>query len=487
MKTHPEASHLEALRLACAAPVDHPDFDTVQKASAAVSSYVLHYFTSLSEGSVGRTARRDEMEALLRESPPETGREFTEVLHEVQDKIVANVLRPGHPRFTAYIPGAPSFISVLGDWLCAGLNLFAGVWQEAPAATLVEIIVLDWFKEFLGYPAEARGILTGGGSEANLTALVVAREPLSYADRQRAILYVSEQRHWSVDRAAKVMGMRPDQVRLVPADREGRLTPELLMKAGIKDAQAGLLPWAVVATAGTTNTGTIDPLDDLATFCQTHQLWLHVDAAYGWPAVLTDEGKMLLRGIHWADSITLDPHKWFGQTFEAGCLLVRRGEALEETFSLRPEYMQDVTPRSDEINFADHGIALTRRFRALKIWLSIKVLGVGWFRRLVEHCCHLADYAQGLLEQTRFEILSPRQLSIVCFRYVPASPTTDAELDRLNLDICRKLLDSGQAFLSTTRLDGRVALRLCFVNYRTTAADVEQTVRLLREIGDGLT
>jgi aromatic-L-amino-acid decarboxylase len=214
-----------------------------------------------------------------------------------------------------------------------------------------------------------------------------------------------------------------------------------------------------------------------------------VDGAYGWPAVLTSAGREELRGIDQADSITLDPHKWFGQTFEVGCILIRDGKALAETFQLRPDYMQDVAPGEEEINFADHGIALTRRFRALKIWFSIKILGVGWFRELVSHCCRLADYAQKLLENVGvFEILSPRQLSIVCFRYVPTprdrAAESDAEfLDALNLEICERALATGRFFLSTTRLEGRVALRLCFVNWRTTAADVEEVVRSLAEIG----
>jgi glutamate/tyrosine decarboxylase-like PLP-dependent enzyme len=241
-----------------------------------------------------------------------------------------------------------------------------------------------------------------------------------------------------------------------------------------------------VANAGATNTGTIDPLAALADCCRDEGLWLHVDAAYGWPAVLTPEGRADLAGIGRADSVTLDPHKWFGQTFEAGCVLVRDGRRLTRTFILRPEYMQDVEPGHDEVNFADRGIALTRRFRALKIWLSMKVLGVGWYRALVDRCCRLADYGQALLEQSgSFEVLCPRRLSIVCFRCVPPGRTwTDAELDQLNLDVIDRLRETGRAFLSSTRLHGRVALRFCFVNWRTTAGDVEEIVALLQRLAE---
>ena len=186
--------------------------------------------------------------------------------------------------------------------------------------------------------------------------------------------------------------------------------------------------------------------------------------------------------------MTLDPHKWLAQTFEAGCLLVRDGPLLARTFAMRPEYMQDVQPGHDEVNFADRGIALTRRFRALKVWLSVKVLGVGWFRALVEHSYRLADFAQALLERSPvFEVLSPRRLSIVCFRYRPAGASWgDAELDRLNLALVERLRETNRAFISSTRLRGRVALRFCFVNWRTTADDVEEVVQLLTELGQGL-
>jgi aromatic-L-amino-acid decarboxylase len=445
----------------------------------------VHHLTSLPDQRVGRRASRAELETLLREPAPEQGAPFDKVLAEFGAKVAPFAFRINHPRFLAFIPGAPTLPSVLGDWLCSATNFFAGVWLEAAGPAQVELIVLDWFKEFLGYPARASGLLTSGGSEANLTALVVARQTIAFADRERAVLYVTDQRHWSVDRAARIIGLHPDQVRPLPATGDFRLDPEALAQAVERDRRANLVPWVVVANAGATNTGAVDPLSELAQVCRDQRLWFHVDAAYGWPAVLTVEGRADLAGIEQADSLTLDPHKWFGQTFEAGCLLVRDGKLLAETFALRPEYMQDVAPAADEVNFCDHGLALTRRFRALKIWLSVKVLGVAWFRGLIEHSCRLADYAQALLERAGvFEILSSRQLSIVAFRLVPRGPALDDErLNRLNLRLQQELGESGRAFLSSTRLSGRVALRFCFVNWRTSAADVDAVVQQLIEIG----
>jgi glutamate/tyrosine decarboxylase-like PLP-dependent enzyme len=472
-------------------PLAHPDAAALQDQAACVSGWVLRHLATLGDQPTARTASRPEMEARLRQPPPEQGSDLARVLAEFDAGVAPFAVRTNHPRFLAFIPGAPTVASMLADWLCAGTNFFCGVWLEAAGPTEVELLVLDWFKDFLGYPSSAHGILTGGGSEANLTALVVARERLTFEERARAVLYMTEHRHWSADRAARVIGLRPEQVCALPADSGFRLDPATLRQAVERDRAAGLVPWAVVANAGATNTGTIDPLAGLADVCAPQGLWLHVDAAYGWSAVLTDEGRAALAGIDRADSVTLDPHKWFGQTFEAGCVLLREGRRLTEAFALRPEYMKDVEPAEDEVNFADCGLALTRRFRALKIWFSVKVLGVSWFRELVSRCCRLADYGQALLErQGVFEILSPRQLSIVGFRYVPPgwqpSPNREEELDRLNMALLEELRKTGRAFLSSTRLRGRIALRFCFVNWRTTAADVEEVVRLLTEIGGRL-
>lgn len=477
---------LDRLRHSLAEPHPHPDAAAQRELGTRTLDWVVEHFSSLPGQEIGWTASRPRMDALLNGPPPEAGQGFGAVLAEFREKVYPYAFRVNHPRFLAFIPSSPSFLSVLGDWLCSGTNFFCGVWLEAAGPSEVELVVLDWLKSFLGYPAGARGILTSGGSEANLTALVVARERLSFEDRPRAVLYVSELRHLSVDRAARIMGLRPEQVHPVPADAQFRLDPAALVEAIRRDRAAGQIPWTVVANAGATNTGAIDPLAEVARICREQGLWLHADAAYGWPALLIEEGRRALAGIEEADSVTLDPHKWFGQTFEAGCVLVRDGRRLGDCFALRPDYMQDVEPSSeDEINFADHGLALTRRFRALKIWFSVKALGLSWFRGLAERCCQLAGLAQALLERSGdFEILSPRQLSIVCFRYRPHDRRLDdATLDRLNLAMIDDLRATGRAFISSTRLAGRVALRFCFINWRTTSGDVEEIVQLLSGIG----
>jgi glutamate/tyrosine decarboxylase-like PLP-dependent enzyme len=485
----PSDPRLEELRRHLARSLAHPDLETLQSWGSQVVRWVFRHYQTLPEQPIGRPAGRPDLEKLLHEPPPEQGSPFPAVLAQFETAIAPYAVRVNHPRFMAFIPGAPNFVSVLGDWLCAGTNFFAGVWLEAAGPTEVELVVLDWFKQIVGFPGGAAGILTGGGSEATLTALLVARERLSFEERGRAVLYVTDLRHWSVDRAAKIIGLRPNQLRPIPTDAEFRMQPAALASALEADRRGGRLPWALCASAGAISAGTVDPLPALADLCRENDLWYHIDAAYSWPAVLTPEGRQMLDGLGRADSVTLDPHKWFGQTFEVGCVLVREGRGLADTFTVRPEYMQDVAPGEDEVNFADCGIALTRRFRALKIWLSVKVLGLDWFRRLVDHCCRLAELAEGLLQLTPgFQILSPRKFSIVCFRFVPQGgpgglAAAEETLDRLNLAIVDRVRATGRAFFSSTRLHGRVALRFCFVNWRTRAADVEEVIRLVLESG----
>jgi aromatic-L-amino-acid/L-tryptophan decarboxylase len=447
---------------------------------SSVQDWAIRHYETLPEQSIGLTESPVQLSAWLDRPAPDAGRPFDDVLAEFQRSVEPFAFRVNHPRFLAFVPGTPCFPSVLGDWLTAAANFFCGVWLEASGPAQVETTVLGWFRDWLGMPDSTRGVLTTGGSEANLLALVVARERLSFEERARAALYVADQRHWSVDRAAKVIGLHPNQVRPVPVDRQFRLRRQDLHDCIRNDHERGFIPWAVVANAGATNTGTVDALAEIAELCRAERIWLHVDAAYGWAACLTPEGRRELAGIEFADSVTLDPHKWFAQTFDVGCLLVREGRLLPETFAMRPDYLQDVTPGDGEVNYADHGIALTRRFRAFKIWLSVQMLGLDWFRQLVRHCFTLAEYAQARLDSSgQFEILCGRRLSIVCFRYVAAA----TDLDALNTRLLAALRHTGRAFLSSTRLRGVFAIRMCFVNWRTTAADVDEIIDMLLQLG----
>jgi glutamate/tyrosine decarboxylase-like PLP-dependent enzyme len=466
----------ESLRSLVAQPCESPLAEPSYADAQAVLQWALRDFEQLPAQRVGASGTPAELAALLAEPLPEAPSPFATVLDRFTHAVMPYTYRIHHPAFLAFVPSAPTFTSILGDWLAAAANCFAGVWVEGAGPAQVEVTVLEWFRQLLSMPAGASGLLTSGGSEANLTALIAARERLPAAQHARACLYVSEQRHWSVDRGARVMGLRPEQIRPVPVDAHLRLDLAALERLFADDQRQGRPPLAVVATAGTTNTGAIDPLPELAHWCRARGIWLHVDAAYGWANVLDPDGAAELAGLGEADSITLDPHKWLAQGYDVGALLVRDPATLERAFVMRPEYLEDVAPEPGEVNFSDRGIALTRRFRALKVWFSLKVLGVGWHRQMVTHTRRLAQYASLALAEAGL-IVDTLGMSIVCFHH----PAGDDDGHR---HVLRQLREEGEVFFSSTRLHGKVVWRFCFVNPRTTAETVDRAIDRLRTVFD---
>jgi selenocysteine lyase/cysteine desulfurase len=293
----------------------------------------------------------------------------------------------------------------------------------------------------------------------------------------RVVAYVSDQAHSSLARAARALGFRPEQVRVLPADQAFRLRPDALLQAMDADVRAGRQPLFVAAAAGSTNTGAIDPLPALAAICRDQGVWLHVDGAYGGFAALTERGKSWLAGIELADSVTLDPHKWLSQPYECGCLLIRHGRQLRVAFEITPDYLKDAEVEEQEVNFADLGLQLTRMFRALKVWMSFKYFGVDAFRAAIDRSLDLARLAQARIEASQeLELLNPATLSVVCFRRRFAGVDDEDQLARLNAALIQQLTDSGDALISSTRLHGRYALRLCVVNHTSSARDVEQVL-----------
>jgi len=298
-----------------------------------------------------------------------------------------------HPRYFAYIPTCGTFPGALGDLIDSALGVDVGSWTQSAGPSRLELVVLDWFKDWIGYPPEAAGILVSGGSAANMTALACAREALLGPMTDRVVAYVSDQTQSSLARAARVLGFRPEQVRVLPTDDRYRLTPETVAAAMDTDAAAGLQPLLVTAAAGSTSTGAVDHLAGLAEVCRERGAWLHVDAAYGGFAALTERGRAQLAGIELADSVTLDPHKWLYQPIECGSLLVRDGALLARAFEITPDYLAD-TMVQQEVNFADRGLQLTRSGRALKLWLSIGHFGLSAFRRAIDRSQDLALLAR---------------------------------------------------------------------------------------------
>lgn len=451
---------------------------------------IVRHFATLRDRRVVNVANRDETEALLREPAPEDGRDLEELLREFEEKIVRRTSHVDHPRMFAFIPGSGTFVGAMGDALASGYNIYAGTWIESSAAHQIELVVIDWFKGWLGLPETAGGTLVSGGSVANLTGLVLARERRLGDMRVDGVIYTSELAHSCIDRGARILGFRPEQLRKLRIDAAFRLDVAALERAVTEDVAAGRRPFCVVANAGATSTGSIDPLPEIADLCEEHGLWLHVDAAYGGFAVLDERGRQLLGGIERADSLALDAHKWLYTPFEAGCVLAREVQHLYDAFHILPEYLVDVAGGPSSPNMCDYGIQLSRSSRALKIWLAIKHFGLARYRAVISRTMDLARYAQDLLEATPgIEIVSPVALSVVTFRYVPASlrgadgEFDERRLEQINDEIRRLIWESGRAMLSSTRVRGRYVLRLCVVNHNTRRTDVEEVVRLIAEYG----
>lgn len=408
-------------------------------------------------------------------SLPGSGRAWAEVLDELDEGVITFMSRLAHPGYFAFIPASSTFPGALGDLIASALDIDAGSWSSASGPSHLELVVLDWFKRWIGYPSQSEGLLVSGGSAANITALACARETLAGERCDGAVVYASTQTHSSVLRAARLLGFRPDQVRSLPTDRRHRLSLDAFAVAVEEDERAGRKPLILAANAGTTNTGSIDPLPELAHFCRRRGMWLHVDAAYGGFAALTERGRRLLTGLERADSVTLDPHKWLYQPIECGCVLVREPRLLERAFAIAPDYLRDY--RSDEVDFCDRGAQLTRGARALKVWLSLQYYGADAFAAAIDRALDLARLAEEMVvEHPELELLCPATLGVVCFRRRPVGLDDEARLEELNADLVARLEASGRALVSSSRLDGRYAIRMCVMNHTTAPADVRRTV-----------
>ncbi len=426
---------------------------------------------------------RQELMDRLMEAPPEDGRPPVEVIEQAAREILPITLRLDHPRCFGFIPSSPTWPGVLADFMAAGYNINACTWLIASGPSQLELVVIDWLRRWLGYPESAGGLLTSGGSATSVDALAAAREAAGHPER--ATVYMSNQSHSALIRAARIIGIRPECIRLVVNDGGFRLDMDALTRAVAEDRAAGFNPIAVCANAGASSTGAIDPLEAMADYCEAESIWLHVDAAYGGFAVVTERGKELLRGIERADSIGLDPHKWFFQPYETGGLLVKDIRTLENAFAVRHDILQDTVWGANHPNFSDSGLQLSRSFRALKIWMSVQTFGMAAFRRAVSKGMELAARAEEYIRESPvLELLNPASLGIVCFRVNPASADLDEEaLEKINRNVLARVFWEDRAFMSSTLLRKTFALRLCIINHNTTWDDVRETLEANQRFG----
>ena len=444
--------------------------EQMQALGYRIVDLLVDHFEHLSDSPVAGRGTRPLLEARLREPLPEQPADSEGVLRKLEQDVLPFMLHVDHPRFFAFVPSPSNFVSAMADALAAGLNPFLGTWLGGSGPAQVELITIDWMRQICGLPPETGGLLVSGGSMANLTALAVARHAKHGENPGSGVINFSDQTHASIEKGLRVLGFRADQIRKLPSDKDFRLSPELLGCQIAADRAAGRRPFCVIANAGTTSTGAVDPLPEIARICEDAGLWLHADGAYGVAAALCEQGRAALTGLEAVDSLSLDPHKWLFQPFEIGCVLVRDGTLLSDTFRTRPEYMKDAVPAEDEVNLSDRGIQLTRGFRALKLWMSFKVFGVEAFRRAVAWGIEQAEIAEARLrESPLWEITTAAQLGVVTFR----STAGDDGFQRKLID---RLAADGFAFLSSTTLRGRTVLRLCTINPRTTARDIHDTI-----------
>ncbi len=461
-------------------PLKLPDAE-YKEVFELVTQLALRYLTSLDGRPSFPDVTGSKAEALFCKPLPQKGI-WASALNDLAS--VLDAARPGGPRFFGYVLGSGEPIAAAADLLASVLNQNVTAWRSGPSAATIERVVVGWLAEAIGCE-EFRGSLTGGGSPANLMGLAMAREarlPANESGVRPGTVYASEQVHMSVPKAIALLGIGRQRLRLIACDDKFRIRTDLLRETMQRDLSAGLTPIAIVGSAGTVATGSIDPLVELAAISRESGAWFHVDGAYGALAAIAEPA--LFAGLDLADSISLDPHKWLYQPLDCGCLLYRDAGAARRAFSHTGDYAKVL--QNDPVEgfaFFEESIELSRRFRALKLWLSLRYHGLDNFREAIRNDLAMAQHLAGLISKTpELELLAPVPLSAVCFRY-----REDEDKDALNQKILQAVIRRGKVFLSNASIHGHFALRACIVNHRTTSADVEQVVSEVIAVGRELT
>ncbi|WP_201778865.1 aminotransferase class I/II-fold pyridoxal phosphate-dependent enzyme [Streptomyces sp. 150FB] len=430
-----------------------------------VVDLVVDHFETRADGPAIQQSTPEELRAVLGGPVPRVPGDADAAIRTLVGTALANMQHGDHPRYFARVPGPSSFAAVLGEWLATGHNAIATSWGGGSGPTTVELVVIDWLRELLGMPDGTEGILVSGGSLANLTAFAAARAELG-----DGVVYLTDQTHSSIPRGLRALGFPPDRVRVLRSDGGLRMPVGELAAAVAADRAAGRRPVMVVATAGTTNTGAVDPLPEIADLCRAEGMWFHVDGAYGAPAALSAAGAAALVGIERADSLVIDPHKWLFQPYDVGCVLVRRPGALERAFSIDAEYLRDTSAAGGEVNLRDRSLELSRRSRALKLWLTFTVHGVEGIRSAIARGIALAEFAEGRLRaDPMWEVVTPARLGVVTFALIHGADGTHAAR-------AAALATSGYAAVTSTTVRGRSVLRLCTINPATTEDDIVRTL-----------
>ena len=452
-------------------PLD-PAPEDMRAMGESVLDYLIGFIQGLGDAPADATEGAVELAHELRATAPEQGGDFDELLAEARAAI-ARTFEYSGPGYLAYIPGGGLYTAALGEFIAHGVNRYVGLWQPSPAVVQIEENVTRWLCDLFEYPATAQGLLLSGGSMANLSAMVTARHAKLGEDFLDGTYYVSEQAHASVPKAATIAGFSKRNVRLVPTDDELRMDPDALSRMIAEDRAAGMRPFFVAPSAGTTNTGAIDPLDEIAGIAAAEDLWMHVDGAYGGFFQLTDRGRAWFHGIERSDSVTLDPHKGLFLPYGTGGLVVRDGEAMRDAHYEGAAYLQDLPPTGELPNYSEHSAELSREWRGLRVWMPLKLHGVAAFREALDEKLDLAGYlADAFRDDQRIELCWEPQLTVIPFRLAGADDETQkAFLARINA--------SKRVFLSSTMIHGRYVLRACIVSHRTHKDRIDECIEIV--------
>ncbi len=403
-----------------------------------------------------------------------------ELLQILKINVDTPGLNPASGGHLGYIPGGGIFYSALGDYLAAVTNRYSGVFFASPGAVRMENMLTDWMSKIIGYPSTAGGNLTSGGSIANLTGIVTARDAhgLKGKDFEKTVVYLSEQVHHSVDKALRISGVDECVKRYVPLDEKYRMIAVQLEKQIVEDKKAGLNPWLIIASAGTTNTGSVDPVDEISSIAEKHKLWFHIDAAYGGFFILSDSGKEILKGLDKSDSIVMDPHKGLFLPYGSGAVLIKDKMSMLKSHYYQADYMQDALDSSNEFAPADLSPELSKHFRGLRMWLPLKLVGVNVFKAALEEKILLARYFYDRLSTIDgFEMGPYPDLSVVTYRYKPKQ----GDINSFNKKLVNEVQKDGRVFISSTMLNGNFTLRLAVLAFRTHLETVDTLIDVLKE------
>lgn len=433
-------------------------------------------------------------------SLPEQGGDTGQLLEDTAKLLFDHSLLNGHPRFWGYITSSAAPIGALGDLLAGAVNPNMGAWALSPVATEIEAQTVRWIAQLLGFPPDCGGLLVSGGNMANMVGLWAARKAkagwdvrgagLMTGEGRQLLVYASSETHTWIQKAADLSGLGTDAVHWVPADEHQRMDTNALRRQLREDTEKGDLPFLVVGTAGSVSTGAVDPLPELASICREHDVWFHVDGAYGGFAAALPDASPELKGLSEADSVAVDPHKWLYAPLEAACVLVRDPQHLQDAFSFHPPYYKfDGEGDERPINYNEYGPQNSRGFRALKVWLGLKQAGREGYERMIADDIRLAKALYQLVDVHPSLQAMTQNLSITTFRYLPLDlePSTeniDAYLNELNTELLTRLQNSGEAYPSHAVINGVFALRVCIVNFRTALADIEALPEIVVRLGE---